>query len=116
MGWNNEAWKPDRILVEPAFLQVGKKTVFSELFQDPAYDFYVWLARILDVDQNVVQIYNNENVKLLSEDLVNVPLEASQWVEKAKRHDLILEEAVPSSESGLSFIAFSNPHPLVGTG
>ncbi len=102
--------------MEPTFLQVGKEAVFSGLFQDSAYGFHLWLAGVLGIDQNVVQIHDNKDVKLLSEDLVNIPLEASRCVGKTKKHDLILEVAVLSSESSLPFIPFSNPHLLVGIG
>ena len=47
-----------------------------ELFQDPLYGFHVWLTGVLDIDQNVVQIYNHEDIELLGEDLIDIALKA----------------------------------------
>ena len=50
--------------MEPILLQIGKKNVFSEVLKYPINGFYVSLARIFGVDQDVVQIYNNKDIKL----------------------------------------------------
>lgn len=78
-------------------LQIGKKPVSSELIKDPAHRLHVLLARVFGIDQNIIQIYDNEDVELLSEDLVDVTLETGL-------------------KGGLSFIALSNSHTMVDGG
>ena len=51
--------------MKPILLQIGKKTVFAEVLEYPTNGFYVSLAGIFVLDQDVVQIYNNKNIELL---------------------------------------------------
>ena len=105
--------------MEATFLQIGKKPVFPELIKDPAYGLHVWLAWVFSIDQNVVQIHNDEDVELVSSfsaRLVDIALEAGRSAGKSKRHDLVLEVTVSGPKGGLTLIAFSNSHPVVGTG
>ena len=46
------------------------------LFQNLPYGCDMIISIIINVNEDVVQIHNNENVKLFSKDLVNVFLEA----------------------------------------
>lgn len=56
------------------FFQVSKELVLSELIKDPAYGFYVWLAWIFGINQNVIQIHNEKNIKLFGKNLIDVTL------------------------------------------
>ena len=47
-----------------------------ELFQNLPYDYDVSIFVIINVDEKVIQIHNDKNVKLLSKDLVDISLEA----------------------------------------
>ena len=51
--------------MEPTLLQIDKKTLLPEILKYPTNSFYVSLARIFDIDQTVIQIYNNKDIKLL---------------------------------------------------
>ncbi len=51
--------------------------MFLELLQDLLYGFHVWLAKMLDIDQNVMQLHHYKHIKLLSKDLVDVVLKTS---------------------------------------
>ena len=75
----------------------------------------VSLARVLGVDENVIEINNNEDIKFLSQDLVNIALKAGQCVEQPKKYYLILKVAVLSLESCFLFIAFFYPYLMVST-
>lgn len=74
------------------------------------------LAQVLGINRNVIQIYNDENIELLSQNLVNITLEAGWCIGKTKKYDLVLEMAVLGAESRFPFIALLNPHPVVSTG
>lgn len=97
------------------FIQVCKKPVFSELIQNPVYNFYVGQTRVFGINHDVVQICNDENLEFFSKDFVNIVLEAELSIRKTKKHDLILEMTIPDSKNGLLFIAFLNFHLMVGT-
>ena len=70
------AEEPNLFLMKPTLLQVGKQRELPELFQHPLYGCDVSISVIISVDQDVIQIHNDEDVKLLRKDLVDVPLEA----------------------------------------
>ena len=54
------------------------------------------ISIIINVNEDVIQIHNNEDVKLLSKDLINIFIEASL-------------------EHHLLFVSFTNPYPMVYT-
>ena len=58
-------------------LQVGKERELSKLLQHPLYGRDVSISIIISVDEDVVQLHNDEDLKLFSKDLVDVSLEAS---------------------------------------
>ena len=89
--------------------------MFSKLLQDPAHCIYLWLARVLDIDQNVIQVDNDKDVQFYSKDFVDVTLEASWSVGEAKEQDLILKVAKPSAERCFLLVTLSNSHLMVGT-
>ena len=58
------------------FLQVGKQQKLLEFFQNSLYSFNVTIFVIISVNEDIVQIHNNKNIKLLSKNLINVFLKA----------------------------------------
>ena len=44
-------------------LQVGKITVFSVFFENLLNSFHVILAGVFKVNQNVIKVYNEKNIK-----------------------------------------------------
>lgn len=89
--------------------------MFSKLFQVRSYGFYVWLARIFGIDQNLIQIYHNKDIKFFSKDFVDIAPKTGWCVRKAKKHNLVLNMAVYGTKAHLPLIAFSNPHLRIGT-
>lgn len=85
------------------------------LVKDLAYGLHVRLACVLNIDQNIVQIHNNKDVKLFSKIFINIALKTGRGIRNSKRLDLILKMAVPDTKNSLLFIAFSNFHLIVGT-
>ena len=76
----------------------------------------MWLAWIFGIDQYVIQIYGNKNIQLFSQNLVDISLEYSRSIKKAKRHDLVFKVAVSDLESSLSFITLTNSQSMIGIG
>ena len=57
-------------------LQVGKQRELSELLQHLSYGQDVSISVIINVDEDVIQIYDDKDIKFFSKDLVDVSLEA----------------------------------------
>ncbi len=76
----------------------------------------VLFALTLSVYEDVIKIHYHENVKLFCQDLVDIALECGWYVDQSKNHYLILKIAIAGPEGRLLFIAFSNPHSMVGIG
>lgn len=47
-------------------LQIDKKTMFLKVFKYPINGFYINLAGIFGLDQDVIQIYNDKNIEFFS--------------------------------------------------
>lgn len=101
--------------MKSALLQTGKKTVFLELFQDLLYDFYVLLVEVLCIDQNIIQVYNHENIKLFNQDLIYISLEAGWSVRLTKKYYLVLKVAVSGEKVRFLFITFLDCHLMINT-
>ena len=71
------------------------------------------LAQVVSVNENFIQVYNNKNIKLLSQNLVLVTLEMYQCIRKIKKNDLGLKVVIPGPKSGLPFITITKSHFVV---
>ncbi len=71
-------------------------------------------ALAFSVDEDVIEIHYYEDVELLGQDLVDVILKRGRCVGQSERHDLVLEMAIVGPEGRLPFVAFSDPHSMVG--
>ena len=60
--------------------QVGIWQELLELFQNPPYGCDLSISIIISVDEDVIQIHDNEDVKFLNKDFVDVSLEACWYV------------------------------------
>ncbi len=76
----------------------------------------MFFALAFSVDKDVIEIHYHKNVELLGLDLIDGALKRGQCVGQSERHDLILEMAIAGPEGHLPFIAFSDPHLMVGIG
>ncbi len=79
------------------------------------YNIYVWLAGVFSIDQDVIQIYYNKDIKFFNKDLVDVILKTGQYIRKTKGHDLVLKITVSDIKGRLPLIIFSNSHLIIST-
>ncbi len=70
----------------------------------------------LNVGKIVIGVNDNKDVKLFYQDLVYVILKYSRYIGHAKRHYLVLKVIVMGLAGCLLFIAFLDPHPMIGIG
>ena len=75
----------------------------------------MWLVGIFGIDQNVIQIYYNKNIKLFSKNLVDIALKTGRSIEKSESHNLVLEVAVLDTKDRFLFITFLYPHLMIST-
>ncbi len=75
----------------------------------------MWLAGVFSINQNIIHIYHNEDIKLFSKDLVDIALKTGGCVGKTKGHYLILEVAVSGMEGRLPLVIFSDSHLMIDT-
>ncbi len=88
--------------------------MFPQLFY-PLHCLNVGLSWILSIDQHVIQVHYNEDIKLFSENFVDIALKTGACVGKVEGHYLVLEVAVSGAKSRFPFVTFSNPHLMIGT-
>ena len=101
--------------METAFLQICIKAIFSEDLQNPSKGFDVSLPWIFGIDKNIIQIYNDKDIELLSKNLIDIVLEAFQCISQTERHYLVLKMTLSSLEGCFSFVTFFDPHLVIGT-
>ena len=51
-----------------------------ELVQSPTYGLNVSLPKVFNINQDIIQIYNNKNIKLFSKYLVNISLKDGRGI------------------------------------
>ncbi len=64
----------------------------------------------LNIDENIIKVYNNKNIELFYQDHVDIAPESDKYINQSKKHYLVLEIAITSFKNYLLFITFSDPH------
>ncbi len=90
--------------------------MLPQLVQQQLNGLDVFFGLAFSVDENVIKIHYHENVEFLGQDLVDVTLKPGRCINQSKRHDLVLKMAMAGLESRFPFIAFPDPHLIVGIG
>ena len=62
--------------METIFLEVGKKAVFPQFLKNLSNDVDVSIVWVFGVNENVIKVNNDKDIKFLRQDLVNIALEA----------------------------------------
>ena len=101
--------------MKTTLLEVGKNAIFPQFRKNLYNNINVTLAWDFGIDENVIEVKNNKDIKFLNQDLVNIALEAGRCIGQPKKHYLVLEMAASSPESRLLFIALFYSHPMVST-
>ena len=69
---------------------------------------------VFGIDEDIIQIHNDKNIKFFREDLIDVALECCQSISQSKKHYLIFEVAVSSPKNSFLFISFASSHLVIG--
>ena len=72
--------------MEIAFVSSGIETIFSEM---PEYllDMFTMEFQIVGVDEDIIQVDNNSDIKHVGEDIVHKSLKSGRSIGKSKRHN-----------------------------
>ena len=70
---------------------------------------------IFSIDQDVIQIYHNKDIKLFSKNLIDIALKTGWGIGKTKAYDQGLEVAVSGMEGRFLLVALSDFHPMIST-
>ena len=65
------------------------------------------ILSILTVNQNVVNVSSDKNIKKVSENIINVALKETWDFTEFKEHNKIFKQTVMSAYSSLSLLLFS---------
>ena len=84
-----------------------------QFFINPSNGIAVGLAWVLDINEDIISINNDKNIKLFSQDFINITLETGRCIAKLKSYYLILKVAVSSLEDHLLFIAYFYPYLII---
>ena len=71
------------------------------------------LTWILGVNQDVLLVDDDKDVKLLGQDFIDVALEGGRSIGETKRHNLVLKVTIPGLKSRLLLITFSYLHSMI---
>ena len=87
--------------------------MFLEFSEDLPDNFHVTLAGIFSVNQDVIEVHDDENIKFYCLNFIDISLEAGGGVGKIKRHDLILEMVILHSEGCFPLVTLLNSHSMI---
>lgn len=73
------------------------------------------ISIIISVDEDIVRIYNDENVELFGKDLVNISLEACWYICQPKWHHLVLVVVISSLKRRFLFVPLTDFHLMICT-
>ena len=85
-----------------------------QLIQQPSNGLYIFFALVFSSDKDIIKVDNYKNVKLFSQDLIDITLNRGWYISQSKRYDLIFKMIIMSFEGRLLFISFPNFHLMVG--
>ena len=57
------------------FFQISILKKFVQLVKDLTYNLDMTLSFVLDIDENIIQIHNNKDIKFFYKDFINIVLE-----------------------------------------
>ncbi len=83
------------------------------MVQNQSNSFYVAFLLIFNINKNIVQVYDNEDIKFFCQNLIDIALGSNWYVGQVKRYHLVLKIAIAGLEGRFLFITFSESHLIV---
>ncbi len=67
----------------------------------------------LNIDENVIKIYNHKKIELFYYDLIDIALESSRYIDQSKKYHFVLKVAIVGPEDHLPFITLFDLYAIV---
>ena len=93
--------------------QISKYAIFLKLSKNLPNGFKVIMASVFGINQDIITINNDENIKFACQNFVDITLEASKDIKKTKKYDLLFKIAVLLLESYFLLITFLNSQVII---
>jgi hypothetical protein len=71
-------------------------------------------GRVIGIDQDIIQIYDDTHVQEIGENIVHESLESRRCVGKSKGHYTPFEQTIAGSESRFPLVAFPDADQMIG--
>lgn len=88
--------------------QIYVQAIFLKLIWYLIYKINMWLAIIVGIDQNIIQIHHNKNTKLFSKNYLDIAFKIGGYIRKTKKHDLIFKMTIFGVKNRLLLVIFSD--------
>src|SRR5882724_1221884 len=98
--------------MELAFVCMGKQYIGAEPMKYFLHMSFV-LGNVVGIDENVVQIYNDNDVNHICEDVIHKSLKSCQSISKPFRHYQPFEGTIMGPEGSFPFISGCDPNEMV---
>ncbi len=69
---------------------------------------------IFGVDKNVIQVYNDKNIKLFCKNYIDIFLKNDWYISQSKKYYLIFKAVILDPKNCLLFITFSDLYLMIG--
>ena len=92
--------------IEFTFINVKLKTDVLKLSEN-YLNINLMILSVLTVDQNIVNVNSDKNIKAVSENVIDVALKETWGFTEFKEHDEIFKQTVIGAYSSLSLLFFS---------
>ena len=93
--------------IEFTFVNVKLKTGVLKLSEN-CLNMNLMVLSVLTVDQNIVNVDSDKNIKAVSENVIDVALKETWSFTEFKGHDKVFKQAVTDVYSSLSLLPFSH--------
>ena len=91
--------------MEVAFISMDVEVVFSQVSAD-FVDMFSVLLKVIQIDENVVQIYKDTYVEHVREDVIHEVLKSCQCISQTEGHNTPFEGAISGVKGGFPFVTF----------
>ena len=103
---NDEIKIFDFFNIEFTFVNIKLKTGILKLSEN-CLNMNLMILSILTIDQNIVNVNSDKNIKAVSENVIDVALKETWDFTENKEHDKVFKQTVISAYSSLLLLLFS---------
>ena len=103
---NDEIKILDFFNIKFTFINIKLKTDILKLSEN-CLNINLMILSVLTVDQNIINVNSDKNIKAVSENVINVALKETWDFTEFKEHDKVFKQTVTDAYSSLLLLPFS---------